>query len=326
MNPDNRKFITTVVGSALILIAVFAFVLMQLLNPKETPSEQTVSAFPESGDRTDVRPIRDEAYVGFETATTGVAIETITPAPAPLVDAATIPEALQNNGASDWRDDIVEYSGQATAVSEDTTIPRSRPTYSKDDLIASGALSDYDIYSTLITAPETVTLAGREISTDALKDQTLFFDAVNPFPSLVSSFAGVASCGTIQMSSDVLGAAKFFSNLAAYPESTCLGKAIVNDCSSAWALVYTPEGMKVWVYVAKRSDGVCSVGTTSVQEYVNLCAVTDVAFVATGKRLLISEWQEMYTNKPAELFAKIYSSESAITNLSGLDCENTRVK
>lgn len=319
-----------VVGVVLILVAAFLLVLMQLLSAKSTTDEQTVTAFPESGDRTDLRPIGDPGYVPFEGASSSKPLEVVEQNDGEPIDTSTVPVSLQNQTTTDWRETIVSFGGETATTNNTSTTTEAevyiRPTYSVDDLVADGLVRDYEEYYKLFPIPDTFTLGdGREISMDALDNQEAFADAINPIPTLDSPFLGVKSCGTLQMPSSESGVTKFYANLSEYEESTCLGEAVLNDCEPAWTRVNAPEGVTVWVYVVERSDGVCSVGVSYDKKYANLCAVAEAANVATQKNLTLNEWRELYADTPAQLFAEIFGSQILATNLANLNCVITQI-
>ncbi|NCT02133.1 hypothetical protein GW766_02700 [Candidatus Parcubacteria bacterium] len=317
MDSNNRKVIILAVVAVVVLVAVFIFTLNQLLNPSE-PSGENVTAFPESGDRTDIPPpITDEFSEEYVPTTF----------PEEVVPEQPDFSAELAANESDWREPIIAYSEQPTAgtdgvTSIDTTSISVRSSSSVDDFIASGGL-DYSKYESMYPASFDMG-NGRVVTFEDLKNPASFAQAVNPYPSLVDDFANAKLCGTVKVPQTESGQAKFYNDLPKYIEVICLGEAVANKCSPAITEVIGPEGIPFWVYVGERTDGVCGVGTTVVPKYVSLCNLASVLNTNTDNSYTFNQWISSFKSEPGKTFAKIFTSESR--SISGSDCVTTQVK
>lgn len=331
MDSDNRKFLILGGIAVIVLIAVFFYILNNLLGSGDASSEQVVTPFPESGDRNDLPPQGTDDYDPFasSSSTAGVNYPDVTGGVDQYgegTDPNTIPDVLRDREEADWRDPVVSFSGQGTVADPDTTStePSSGGTsgspYSIDDLVAGGLMLDYPDPSAFY--PKTVTLGdGTEMSLEDALDLDKFTEATNPIPSLAEIFDRVESCGTLQMPTSESGVKDFLSRLYQFDQVVCMGEAVANDCDYAWAEVITPDKVKMWVYVAEKEDGSCGYGNTYKQGHVRLCDLAEAMNIATDENMPFESWQDQYTKMPGEMFSTLYATDAEYTGAAGLGCD-----
>ncbi|MEN9922339.1 MAG: hypothetical protein RL097_616 [Candidatus Parcubacteria bacterium] len=324
MDSNNRKIIVLVAVIVVILVAVFIFTLNQLLRPDETASDPTVVPFPDSEVRTDIAPVTSNE-AGAPAATTSTPFSSND-----VVSEATEANSVLVTSESDWREQVVTYgspvqsgSGVVNQVPATPAPVQSGSPYSVDDLVANGLVLDYNSYNWAY--PTSYDMGnGTVISADDLENADSFAAAISPFDSAVETFAEAQSCGVLRLPSSVSALEKFIREIDTEDQVICMGEAIANDCESAKLVAAGSEGDKYYIYVGEREDGVCSVGSTSEEAYVSLCALEAVMDENTNNNYSLTKWLSIFDDEPGESFASLFSTETGL--ITGSDCVMTKVR
>lgn len=323
MDSNNRKIIVLVVVIVVILVAVFIFTLNQLLGPDETTSDPTVTPFPDSEVRTDVEPVvSDEEQTPSATTSVPLSSDVVTEP----IEANAVPATPE----SDWREQVVTYGSPAQSGSgvvdqaPATSVPaQSNTPYSVDDLVANGLVLDYNSYNWAY--PTSYDMGnGTVISADDLENADAFAAAISPFDSAVETFTEARSCGVLRLPSSESALEKFVREVDTEDQVICMGEAVANNCEPAKLIATGSEGDSYYIYVGEREDGVCSVGTTSEEAYVSLCALEAVMDENTNSNYSLTKWFSVFEEEPGESFAALFSTETGL--ITGSDCVMTQVR
>lgn len=313
------------IAALVMLVLIFVLLYVVFFSSKE-PTNETISAFPESGDRTDFSPEQYVEYVNEAAAPTSTALDESAATDEQRVQASTVPSELQRGNNSDWRNDVVSYGEQGVegqpSSSEQASLYTEVTPY--DDSLATEAVEslDYD-YSKYY--PELITLGDGTVMRleDALNYEK-FTDAVNPIPSLTDVFAGVESCGEIRFPASETAQKELVSNIDKNEVAICLGRAAVDDCKPARAMVYTPNRLEIGLYIARRDDGVCGIGNMLYGGYVDMCSLTKSLHLQSDTQGY-DHLQILYADDPGRIVQDIITRNETLLGVENNDCVNYKI-
>lgn len=293
MDSDSRKIIILAIFVVVVLIILIVSFFMQRSGDEGSEESLKIAPFPDSVQRIDDASSGEEgAYVPFSPAENATTSETSV--------ATNVHDFGQNNAPweTNWQDDVVEYTEPAIAASGGYNSQTSQYTQTNTTALPAGnTVADYNsILSTLLEYAE-----GQTLGTNAL---------VSPIPSLREELSDKYNCGSVKVPEGESAYEDFFDDLGEMDEVICMGQAVADNCHSAILTVKSDIGINVYVYVAKRADGVCGSDFTPQADYINLCSIEATLNSLTGKKRTFTQWQKVFTEEPGETFASLYTDQS----------------
>lgn len=233
------------------------------------------------------------------------------------VDGDTVEQVTTVQRDVDWRDEIIQSSSNNTN-SVSTIVTQKTEIEAEPDVesfyAAAEELSRY--------TPEYPDYWPLPSSTPP--DSMSFSEYSKVFNPTKINYINPSKCEDVVLPSSESEQKKFIDNLEKNNSVICMGKAVAEDCSYAKTEIINADTLQILV-VAKRGDGVCVVGTSYDDKYVNLCSITNIMNSLTSKRNSFLDWKSLFMSKPGETFAQLYlgiptalSEESAVNKL---DCK-----
>lgn len=301
---DKSKLYLLIAAGIFLVVLAIVFVFWLLFRPQtEVPAPEQGATFPQG-----------------ETVDTRVPIDTVEPQ-TPVDQPPT--EVVDQNETDvvevprpDWRDGFVKYDTHASDQTESEVVSPVTDTTVPFDV--------NDLYYVPRTPPDLMTLDQIEIPS-SLPDAPDYLSSLPDdiqYPELNNT--KFDNCGSISLPVSENGFETFVSKLGDDSEMICLAKAIADNCDGARTKL--TGSISEYLYVTERNDGVCSVGSASVDDdIIMLCSIEAILNQSKNETKSLTEWQKVFEDNPGQILIDTYFKPfydfSAATALTPANCK-----